>query len=126
MATLIALLVIVVWLACLYFFELHPPIGMYIALMGLMAVVVTVWPAENPRTKAVWLVVFFLLTGFEIHNLYRERDRQKQQQATAREEERKAFKAIADGIEASINQNQLAFDTTMRRMEHLSGSRKRL
>lgn len=42
------------------------------------------------------------------------------QQAQARNEEKRAFQAIADGLTATIRTNQREFDMTMKRMEHLA------
>jgi hypothetical protein len=52
---------------------------------------------------------FLLLTGLEIHNLYRDRNERDKEQAIARKEERDAFKAIADGINKKENIRCLMF-----------------
>jgi hypothetical protein len=108
------------WAACVYAFGIYPPVGVYICVLTAMAVVVTIWPPEQNWSKAAWLVVFFSLMGFEIHNLYRDRAQHDEAQKQEHKEEREAFQAIANGINTSISNSQQAFDATMRRMEFLS------
>jgi hypothetical protein len=117
----IALITSIVWFVCAYIFEVpDPPLGAYIAVLGLVAVIVAIWPPQHKWSKAAWLLIFFLFTFFEIHNSYRARNKQDEEQAEARKEERKAFEAIADGLTTSMTNNQKAFDATMARMEALA------
>jgi hypothetical protein len=115
------LITAVVWLGCVYFLKpARPPVGSYVACLGCLAVVVTIWPPELNWSKAAWLVVFFCLTGLEICTLYQERSENQEQQASARREEARAFNTIATGLSTSITNNQKAFEATLRRMEYLS------
>lgn len=102
----------------------YPPPGTYIAALGLLAFFVVFWPPNKPWIKAGFLLVFLLLTGAEIHNLYRDRDERDMEQGIARKEEREAFKSIADNLTTSITKNQEAFEATMDRMTGLAALAK--
>jgi len=110
-----------VWLlVVLRFKPPHPPIGVYIAGLALVVAEVTIWPPESNWSKAVWLAVFFTLTGLEITTLYQERSENQEQQTKAREQEHLAFQSIADGIEHSISNSDKSFAATMSKMERLA------
>ena len=117
----ILLISALVWVAFVYFLEpARPPIGLYIAGVGVLAIVITIWPPERNWSKAAWLGVFFALTGLEIVTLYQERTENQTQQRNTRKEENDAFKSIADGLTTSINNNQKAFEATMQKMQALA------
>ncbi len=118
----IALGAIIVWSALLYRFGWYPPIGVYIAVVGVVAFVVTIWPPENRWSKGAWLLVVLVLCLFEIHNLYHDRDNHDATERQARKEEREAFKGIADGLTAAISANQKNFDATMQSMNRIAGT----
>lgn len=101
-----------------------PPLGTYIAALGFIAFFVAFWPPKKRWTKALILGISLLLTGAEIHNLNTDRVERDKQQAQARQEEREAFKSIADSITASITENQKAFETTMDRIKGLAAATK--
>lgn len=87
----------------------YPPPGTYIAVVGVIGFFVVFWLRVNQWLKATCFAVFLLLTGLEIHNLYRDRNERDKEQAIARKEERDAFKAIADGINKKENIRCLMF-----------------
>jgi hypothetical protein len=74
------------------FFHLALPIGVYIAILGLLAGVVTVFPPETRWGKAGWIVVFFGLCVLEISNLYRDSG----EVAEARRKEAETFSHLLD------------------------------
>ena len=102
----------------------YPPPGTYIAALGIIAFFVVFWPPNNRWLKATFLGVSLLLTGLEIHNLYRDRNQRDKEQARVRKEEREAFQSIADNITTSLTENQQAFDATMERMGGLAALAK--
>src|SRR5258708_20678576 len=111
----------VLWLLCVCFFEPpRPRVGVYIAGLGCLAVVVTIWSPESRWSKAAWLAVFFVLTALEITTLYQDRTENQRAQATARAEERNSFASIANGINTAITNSQIAFAATMERMAGLA------
>jgi hypothetical protein len=48
----------------------HPPVGVYIAIMGLVAAGVTLREKPSSLEKALWIVVITLLMFAEVQNLY--------------------------------------------------------
>ena len=115
----IAFISVVAWAVWIHYFNPSLPVGTYVTFLAFLAVVVTIWPPENRWNKTAWIAVFFFLMLFEIHNLYRDRAEHDKEQAEARENERKEFQSIADGLKVAINQSELAFAATMRRLGHL-------
>ena len=65
----------------------HPPVGAYMACLALGAAAVTIWPAQSRWAKVAWIIVFLLITVFEIGNLpvgrLRHPDRTKRTGTTA-------------------------------------------
>lgn len=113
----LVLLALTVWMPLAAKRAWYPPIGVYIAIVAVGAIVVTIWPPESKWRKAAWLAIFFWLGGFEIHNLYRDRDEHDAREREAREHEAKAFSKIGEGIQNSIMQAQTDFNATMERLE---------
>ena len=97
------------WLTYVSFVGFYPPIGAYIAVLGFLAVAVTIWPPESNWAKATWLVVFFSVMGFEIQNLYHDRSENQQHQVQDRKDEDDRFGQI-------LKNNQKTFDATMQKM----------
>lgn len=93
-------------------------------MLGIIGLFVVFWPPKNRWLRAACFAVFLLLTGLEIHNLYRDRDERDREQANARKEEKEAFNSIADSIMSSIAKNQQAFEATMDRMKGLAALAK--
>jgi hypothetical protein len=93
--------------------KLYPPIGVYIAALGLFAGLITILPPER-RLEKLGIVVLLTILGYmEIHNLYRDRDEHDAEQAKALKEEKDNFKAIADSLRNEMTQNQSQFAATM-------------
>jgi hypothetical protein len=102
----------------------HPPVGVYIGILGFLGVVVTL--ARDPtkigqREKAAWIFAMFALLMLEIKSVYQDRNEHDRQQAEARESETRNFQAIADGISITIQQSQQHFDATMEKSQQLMG-----
>jgi hypothetical protein len=73
-------------------FNIPLPIGVYIAILGLLAAIVTLLPPVTRKEKALWVVVFFGLCVLEISNLYRD----NKDVAVARQNEADAFSHLLD------------------------------
>jgi hypothetical protein len=115
-APFILLVLAGVWALCLYFFHTPlPPIGTYVAILAFGAALVTIWPPAENRgwAKAAWVLLFALLMGFEVHNLYRDRTEHDREQNAARRREDDRFAAI-------LRQNQNEFEQTIKESRRLS------
>ncbi len=108
------------WGGIQYRFTLFPPIGVYIAIVAVVAIMVTLWPPENRWSKAAWIAIFFALGFLEINNLYRDRAQHDQEQEKVRREEREAFQAIANGITTEIQTSQKQFDASVAKLNSIS------
>jgi len=64
-----AVLLAIGWGIFGWHYGFHPPIGTYVAILGALAAAVTFWPTRKRWVKTCWVMVFFLLTFFEIRNL---------------------------------------------------------
>jgi hypothetical protein len=73
------------------FSDLHPPIGVYVVILGFAAAAVTLLENIDKREKAAWLLLMFALGGLEISNLYRDRNVHDAEFAAARREENANF-----------------------------------
>jgi hypothetical protein len=107
----------------------HPPVGVWIGILGLLGVLVPLIrdPKDiGKREKALWTIILFLLLGLEFKSVYQDRDEHDAQQAEARDREIKSIATIADGINGSIQQSQEHFDATMRGFDKQSKSFSRL
>jgi len=95
---------------------MHPPVGTYIAILGVAATVMSLMPPANKWEKAVWMAGIVGLAVLEIQNLYHDRDVHDNAERAARQSETQAFKGIADGIDNAIKNSQKQFDVTMGQM----------
>jgi hypothetical protein len=84
------LFALLVWKICIWFFEVHPPVGANIAALAFLASIVTLWPLENRWPRAFWLLVLLGLTILETSVLYRD----SKELETAREKETAAFSLL--------------------------------
>ena len=100
------------------------PPGTYIAALAIVASFVALWPPKKRWTQALLLSICLLLTAAEIHNLHAIRVEHAEQQAQARQDEREAFKSIADSITNSISENQKVFEATLDRLKGLAAVTK--
>jgi hypothetical protein len=98
---------------------LPPPPGTYIALLGIIGFFVIVWPSK-PWVRAASFSIALILTGLELHNVYRDRDRRITEEAKARKRELEALKSMADSIAASMTKNQQVFDASIEQMKSLA------
>ena len=62
---------------CLAKVGFEPPVGMYIAILGALAVAVTLRKEPSLPEKACWIVAITLLMLWEVNNLYVEANRQR-------------------------------------------------
>jgi hypothetical protein len=115
-----------IWTLYVGIFRYFPPVGTYVVALGVLAVVVTIWPPEGRWSKAAWLLVFLSIAAFEVHNLYRDRDDHDTKEAAARKDEQAAFKTNADSLKAAIQANQQHFDATMEGMGSVIGKENKL
>src|SRR5579871_5021860 len=102
---------------------LHPPVGVWIGVLGLLGVLVTLLrdvTKIDKVEKAVWTSVMFSLLLLEMKSVYQDRSEHDIEQAEARAEELRQFGNIANGISTTIAQNQEHFDATMKRSEEIS------
>ncbi len=116
----IGLLVVLALGALQYRSNRHPPSGVYIAIMAVAASVVTPRSPKNLWEKTVWIAIFFVLSGLEIQNLYRDRAEQNQEQRNARREERDAFQAIANRLTAEMAANQRQFEASLAKLNSIA------
>jgi hypothetical protein len=91
----------------------HPPVGLYVAILGVAAAIMTLRPSQSASEKAFWILVIFACGVLEITNLYYDRAQHDQAEHVARQNEALAFKAIADGINTSIQNDQVQFAETI-------------
>ena len=94
----------------------HPPIGVWIGLLGFLGVYVTL--AKDPkeigrREKAAWIFVMFALLLLEVKSVYQDRSEHDREQAMSRERSEENFRTIADGIHESISRSDVQFKATM-------------
>ena len=71
---------------------LHPPVGLYITIMGVVAAGVALRKDPPVREKAAWILVIVMLTVAEIKNLY-----------VAEHEEAQTFSNIVSGLQRTAN-----------------------
>ena len=88
----------------------HPPVGIFIGILGLVGVLVPLLKKElGPREKAIWTAVLVALTFLELRSIVLYDSDQRQSQI----EQNDRFKSIADGLEESLSQSQTQFKATM-------------
>lgn len=116
--------IVIWWWNISYYFNLHPPTGTYIAILGFMVVIVTMLPSNHDsRVKAAWIFVFFCMTLLEITNLYNDdkqraadRDKYDKQHTALVTEERNGFKDMFAQFHSLIERQEMLFN----RQERLS------
>jgi hypothetical protein len=93
----------------------HPPVGVWIGVLGLVGVVVPLirdLGKIGKREKAVWTIVMFVLLGLEIKSVYQDRNEHDKQQSEARDRETRSFESIANGIKGAIEESDRHFKVT--------------
>ena len=94
-----------------------PAAGVSIAIIGFVAVIMTVRADHFTRNeKIVWVIVAFLLLYVEIRAIGHDRTKHDQEQANARTEQISNFQTIAGGITKAVRQSEQHFETTMASM----------
>ena len=93
----------------------HPPIGVFIALLAVVGVLVP-WfrGGETGRgEKAFWTFLMFLFVGLEIRTIYLDQTQHDREQALARCQQLESFQRIANGIDTAISNSSAQFEATM-------------
>ena len=99
---------------------LHPPVGIFIGLLGLLGVVVPLvrkLETMGRWEKAGWTLIMFVLMGLELRSIDRDRADNEMKQAAARTELLTNFQKIANGITSEITTSKTGFDATMKRSD---------
>lgn len=94
----------------------YPPVGVFIAVLGLLGVLVPLFRdlgKIGKREKAIWTFMMFSLMLLEIRSIYLDRNVHDREQKDARAEQLKEFSKIAGGIDAAIANSQEQFSATM-------------
>jgi hypothetical protein len=101
----------------------HPPVGVWIGILGLVGVVVTLVrdPKEmSKREKAAWIFILFALLLLEIKSVYQDRSEHDEAERQSRERSEQNFREIAggiqsaiDGLNTTIKEGREHFDKTM-------------
>ncbi len=96
---------------------LHWPFcpGIFIAILAVMAAIVTF--RERPKTweKAAWTFVFLGLMSLEVWMMSIDRDANEARERAAEQMQLKGFSDIGEGIKASIAESDRNFVATMGR-----------
>jgi hypothetical protein len=110
----VVFLTVVAWATIRYFgFQYYPPVGAYIAILGLLAALVTIFAPEGRWGKVFWIAVFALVMIFEIQNLYHDRSEHDRQMEQARTEadarQTAAEKQLQQGFGSILQTQQKSF-----------------
>jgi hypothetical protein len=98
--------------AVVWYFRIPPP-GYSLIVMGVAASILALRPDMPGSEKWLWTLALFALGWVEIHAIVHDRTDAANAEERRREEQNAKFKGIADGLTASIKQNQADFDTTI-------------
>ena len=94
----------------------HPPVGLWIGILGLLGVLVPLIRKVDEmgkREKALWTFVMFALLLLEIKSVYQDRNEHDKAEREARQRSEENFKSIANGITATIAATEKQFEATM-------------
>ena len=94
----------------------HPPVGVFIGILGLLSVLVPLfrsWNTISRAEKAIWTGAMFLLLLLELRTIYLDRSDHDAEQAKARCEQLMQFRSIAGQLTTAIRENQRHFDQTL-------------
>jgi hypothetical protein len=102
----------------------HPPVGVWIGILGLLGVIVPL--VRDPqrigkREKAIWTFVLFAFLLLEIKSVYQDRNEHDTEQRLARERSEHNFQTIANGISETIRTSERQFEATMRKSDKIMG-----
>jgi hypothetical protein len=102
----------------------YPPVGVFIALLGVLGIVVPLirdLAKMGKWEKAIWTFVMFALMLLEIRSIYLDRRAHDVEQATARAEQLQHFNEIGEGIKGAVAESQKQFAATMQRSNSILG-----
>jgi len=98
----------------------HPPVGIFIGLLGLIGVLVPLirdLAKMGKWEKAGWTLVMFALMGLEMRSIYLDRADNATKEKAARAEQLQHFKEVGDGITKAITASREEFAATMKRSD---------
>lgn len=96
-----------------HWWQWHPPVGSFIAVLGVIGVLVPWFRGDaSRREKAMWTIAMFTLLGLELRTLYRDRAEHDEEQATARCQQLQSFQQIATSLDKAITQSEEQFKQT--------------
>lgn len=77
---LLLFIILLLWRILLVpYYKITLPTGTYVAILGSMAALITIWPPEQPCSKAFWLLVMFGFMFLEIQSIYSDRKSYEEQ-----------------------------------------------
>jgi hypothetical protein len=97
----------------LYWWKQLPTPGFAIGLLAVIAAVMSVHGEMRPWHKVVWMLLIGALLVVEFRAITKDRADFASAEAIRRHQENDSFKAIVDGLKASIAQSQEQFNATM-------------
>jgi hypothetical protein len=107
--------------------ELHfwiPPPGVGVAVLAVMAVVMTVREKMTQREKTVWVLIALAFALVEIRSISADRDKHDREWNEARREERDHFDSVLRNRNITIGNARQQFLATMDRTETIVGLEK--
>jgi hypothetical protein len=93
--------------------QYRPPVGVYIAVVGVLAAGVTFRSEPTKREKALWILTITILVVGEISGLYKADTEQKKQYATITS----GLRTSIDALNTTIAENQKHFDKTIGKID---------
>jgi hypothetical protein len=90
-----------------------PPPGIAVAVMGVMAAIMSLRTKATGTEKAVWMLIISVLVVIEVTAIKKERFFNEQAEKLRAEEERQYFTTIGKGIQTNIEQSQGQFEKTI-------------
>jgi len=103
-----------------HWWKWHPPVGVFIGILGLLSVLVPLFRSWNtiPRVeKAIWTGAMFILLLLELRTIYLDRSDHDAEQAKARCEQLEQFRNIAGQLTTAIQDNERHFDQTLAKVD---------
>jgi hypothetical protein len=93
----------------------HPPVGVFIGLLTIPAVLVPWFRGEKVgRTeRAFWTLLICLFVSLEIRTIYLDQAQHDRDQALARCQQLESFRGIADTLNVAISDSSTQFTSTM-------------
>lgn len=110
----------------IFHYRINFPTGTYIAVLGCMVVIMTIWPPEGKWGKAFWLFVILIFTGLEIQSIYQDREEYDNRHAVLVSEERAGFKELLGYAKTGMEAQQKSFSSLIKRQEELFHRQEKL